>query len=53
MTSQSHSTYVVGYNVQSVVDTKHHLVVAHEVTNIGIDKGQLSSMVKQARDAQS
>ncbi len=51
MTSQSHSAYVVGYNVQSAVDSKHHLIVAHEVTNIGIDKGQLSSMAKQARDA--
>lgn len=50
MTSQSHSAYVVGYNVQSAVDTRHHLVVAHEVTNVGIDKGHLSSMAEQARD---
>lgn len=50
MTSQSHSAYVVGYNVQSVVDTEHHLVVAHEVTNVGIDRGQLSSMAEKARD---
>ncbi len=51
MTSKSHSAYTVGYNVQSAVDTKHHLVVAHEVTNVGIDKGQLSHMAEQARDA--
>ena len=51
MTSQSHSAYVVGYNVQSAVDTEHHLIVAHEVTNVGIDKGQLSSMAEKARDA--
>ena len=51
MTSQSHSAYTVGYNVQSVVDAKHHLIVAHEVTNIGIDNGQLSSMAAEARDA--
>lgn len=51
MTSQSHSAYTVGYNVQSAVDTKHHLIVAHEVTNIGIDKHQLSNMANQARDA--
>jgi hypothetical protein len=51
MTSKSHSAYTVGYNVQSAVDTKHHLIVTHEVTNIGIDKGQLSSMAAQARDA--
>ena len=50
MTSQSHSAYTVGYNVQSVVDTKNHLIVAHEVTNIGIDKGQLSAMAAMARD---
>ena len=51
MTSLSHSAYTVGYNVQSAVDTKHHLIVAHEVTNVGIDKGQLSSMAEKARDA--
>jgi transposase len=51
MTSQSHSAYTVGYNVQSAVDTKSHLIVAHEVTNIGIDKGQLSSMATKARKA--
>ena len=51
MTSKSHSAYTVGYNVQSAVDTEHHLIVAHEVTNIGIDKGQLGSMAEQARTA--
>jgi transposase len=49
MTSQSHSAYTVGYNVQSAVDTKHHLIVTHEVTNIGTDREQLSSMAMQAR----
>ena len=51
MTSQSHSAYTVGYNVQSAVDTKNHLIVAHKVTNVGIDRAQLSSMSKNARDA--
>jgi hypothetical protein len=49
MTSQSHSAYTVGYNVQSAVDTKHHLIVTHEVTNV--DKDHLSPMAEQARDA--
>jgi transposase len=50
MISQSHSAYTVGYNVQSAVDTKHHLIVTHEVTNVGIDKDHLSPMAEQARE---
>ena len=42
---------MVGYNVQSAMDTKHHLIVAHEVTNVGSDRGQLSNMSEQARTA--
>uniref|UniRef100_UPI0003B6AC5C IS1182 family transposase n=1 Tax=Halopseudomonas pelagia TaxID=553151 RepID=UPI0003B6AC5C len=44
-------TGIVGYNVQTAVDTKHHLIVAHEVTNVGSDRDQLSPMAKQAREA--
>ncbi|HKI59949.1 MAG TPA: IS1182 family transposase [Mariprofundaceae bacterium] len=40
---------MVGYNVQTAVDTEHHLIVTHEVTNTGNDKNQLFAMAKQAR----
>ncbi len=42
---------IVGYNVQTAVDAKHHLIVAHEVTNQGSDRSQLSPMAKKAGEA--
>jgi len=46
---KSRGAGVVGYNVQTAVDVEHHLIVAHEVTNIGVDRRQLSSMAIQAK----
>jgi transposase len=48
---KTRGTGIVGYNVQTAVDAKHHLIVAHEVTNVGTDRDQLTSMANQARDA--
>jgi transposase len=51
MATSGRGTGVVGYNVQTAVDAKHHLIVAHEVTNIGHDRTQLASMSRQAKEA--
>src|ERR1700683_139777 len=51
MATSGRGTGMVGYNVQTAVDTKHHLIVAHEVTNVGSDRGQLSDMTERARAA--
>ena len=48
---KTRGTGIVGYNVQTAVDTKHHLIVAHEVTNNGSDRRQLANMAKQAKAA--
>ncbi|AYC31803.1 IS1182 family transposase [Pseudomonas cavernae] len=51
MATSGRGTGVVGYNVQTAVDAKHHLIVAHEVTNVGHDRTALAMMAEQARSA--
>jgi hypothetical protein len=46
---KSRGNGIVGYNVQTVVDAEHHLIVAHEVTNKGSDRGQLTPHGKTGR----
>jgi transposase len=42
---------IVGYNVQVAVESAHHLIVAHEVTNAGHDRAQPSPMAKATQAA--
>jgi transposase len=51
MATSGRGSGVVGYNVQVAVETEHHLIVTHEVTNSGSDRAQLANMGRQAREA--
>jgi transposase len=51
MATSGRGTGIVGYNVQTAVDAKHHMIVAHEVTNVGHDRDQLANMAKLAKAA--
>ena len=49
MATSGRGSGVVGYNVQVAVDTEHHLIVTHEVTNVGTDRAQLAHVAKEAK----
>src|SRR6201984_624764 len=49
MATSGRGSGVVGYNVQVAVDTKHHLIVTHEVTNVGSDRSQLAHVAKETK----
>ena len=49
MATSGRGSGVVGYNVQVAVETEHHLIITHEVTNIGNDRAQLARVGKEAK----
>jgi transposase len=49
MATSGRGSGVVGYNVQTAVDTTHHLIVTHEVTNVGTDRSQLAHVAKETK----
>src|SRR3974377_2049493 len=51
MATSGRGSGMVGYNVQVAVDTKHHLIVAHAVTNEGSDQAQIAKIAPQAKQA--
>ena len=51
MATSGRGSGVVGYNVQVAVDTEHHLIIAHEVTNTGSDRSQLANTAQAAKAA--
>lgn len=44
MATSGRGSGLVGYNVQVAVDTEHHLIITHEVTNVGSDRSQLAKL---------
>jgi transposase len=49
MATSGRGSGVVGYNVQVAVDTEHHLIVTHEVTNVGSDRAQLAHVAQETK----
>ena len=51
MATSGRGSGMVGYNVQSVVEAEHHLIVAHEVVMTGSDRQLLTAMSGMAKAA--
>jgi hypothetical protein len=49
MATSGRGSGIVGYNVQVAVDTEHHLIITHEVTNVGSDRAQLARVAKEVK----
>ena len=49
MATSGRGSGVVGYNVQVAVDTEHHLIITHEVINVGTDRSQLARVAKETK----
>lgn len=48
MASRGNGTNVVGYNVQIAVDRDHHVILTHEVSNVGSDRAFVKTMGDKA-----
>src|ERR1700761_3918401 len=51
MATSGRGSGIVGYNVQSVVEAEHHLIVAHDVVMTGSDRQQLTAMSAKGKAA--
>ena len=51
MATSGRGSGIVGYNVQSVVEAEHHLIVAYDVVMTGSDRQQLVAMSAKAKAA--
>ncbi len=51
MATSGRGSGVVGYNVQTAVETEHHLIIAHDVIQRGSDRASLAPMANKAKEA--
>ena len=50
MVTGDNGTGMVGYNVQTAVEARQHLIVARKVTNVGPDRTQLPTIARHTRE---